>query len=412
MTVKTIIIVNDHAHVSGGQPKIAITTAIGLAARGYDVTYFATTGPIDPDLERAPVKVICLDQSTLAGSSNRLRDALRGIWNRQAAKSLGALLAPLNPDEAIVHIHGCDKELSPSVGPVITKSKVPHLFTMHGYFLACPNGGFFDYQNKTRCTRTPLSADCLRTNCDSRSRLHKFWRVIRQVILHRVGTLPKGLKHVVYLSQTQKRVISQFLPTATQQHHLPNMIDAYDGPRIQCEDNKPFMFVGRIAAEKGAVEFAAAAKQANVKAVFIGDGPDFQAVQDANPQAEMLGWQDKDKVATLLRGARALVLPSLWYETFGLVAYEARSMGIPVIIGGWNAGAEAITHMTNGLVYDHEADLSGMLEQAKDDQLIQNLSTNAYDMHAKTGGATTLDEHMDHLIGLYNTILTDQLPSA
>ncbi len=402
----TIIVVNDHAHISGGQPKIAITTAKGLAARGFKVIYFSTTGPIDDGLQQSDVDVICLDQPSFTAAENRLRSGVQSIWNTKAAAALSDLLDAQDPNRTIVHIHGCDKDLSPSVGRVITRSKVPHLFTMHGYFLACPNGGFFDYQTKQRCSRKPLGIDCLTTNCDSRSYAHKVWRVARQTMMHRLAHLPADLKHLAYLSDTQLKVISPYLPQSAQLHYLPNMVDQYEGVRLECEHSDRFVFVGRISVEKGAVEFAAAARQAGVKAVFVGDGPEFDAVKAANPDAEMAGWQNPETVADYLSRARALVVPSLWYETFGLVAYEALGMGLPVIIGGWNAGAEAVDHMETGIIYDKEDELAAALAQAKDDHLIKRLSENGFNRHAGAQAGSSLDQHLDQLTDLYGTIMT------
>ncbi len=45
----------------------------------------------------------------------------------------------------------------------------------------------------------------------------------------------------------------------------------------------------------------------------------------------MTGWRAPTEVAQGGRGARALVMPSRWRETFGLAALEAAMSGIPVI---------------------------------------------------------------------------------
>src|SRR5439155_1066552 len=40
----------------------------------------------------------------------------------------------------------------------VSDGTLPHVYTLHEYFLACPNGGFFDYQAQALCTRRPLGA--------------------------------------------------------------------------------------------------------------------------------------------------------------------------------------------------------------------------------------------------------------
>ena len=48
---------------------------------------------------------------------------------------------------------------------------------------------------------------------------------------------------------------------------------------------------------------------------------------------EMLGYQDRASVNELMRNAKALIMCSQWYETFGMVIAEAYSCGTPVIVG-------------------------------------------------------------------------------
>ena len=52
-------------------------------------------------------------------------------------------------------------------------------------FLACPNGVYMDYPRNAGCTRVPLSAACLSTQCDKRGHAQKLWRAARTANLRR-----------------------------------------------------------------------------------------------------------------------------------------------------------------------------------------------------------------------------------
>ena len=41
-----VVLVADHAAINGGQAKVAIESALGLAARGIRVSLFAAVGPV------------------------------------------------------------------------------------------------------------------------------------------------------------------------------------------------------------------------------------------------------------------------------------------------------------------------------------------------------------------------------
>ncbi|MGB0919770.1 MAG: glycosyltransferase family 4 protein [Alphaproteobacteria bacterium] len=403
MAVETVIIVNECASVDGGQARVAIDSALGLAARGLRVVYFAATGPVGAELAGAGIETVCLGQSDFVDSQNSVAAIAQGIWNRGAAAELKALMQRYDPASTIVHFHGIDKGLSPSIGRAIVNGPLPHLLTMHGFFLACPNGAFFDHQTQTICTRRGMGAACLSTNCDSRKFVHKYWRVARQAAMLSAGALPRGLKNIAYISETERRVLADYLPPAATLAHVPNPISVNQGPAVAAAQNDAFVFVGRLSPEKGCVDFAKMAQAAGVRAVFVGEGPEREAILAVNPDAEITGWVDGAGVEAWLQQARALVFPSLWYETFGLVAYEALAKGVPVIVGGWNAAAEGVKHGETGLIYENSADLATMLEQAKSDNLIARLSTQAYAQY--WANPLTIDRHVDRLLDVYEQIL-------
>ena len=82
-----IVLVLDHAFVSGGQAKVALDSAFGLKDRGHNPIVFAAVGPVDPALKEAGIEVVCLGQNDLLGQS-RLAAAWQGIWNAAAARAL------------------------------------------------------------------------------------------------------------------------------------------------------------------------------------------------------------------------------------------------------------------------------------------------------------------------------------
>lgn len=350
--LKNVIIVNDHSYINGGQAKIAIDTAIGLKTAGKNVIFFSACGPADAALNQYGVESICLNQKDIADNQKKYQAATRGIWNNEAAHQLLELTEKYSERDTVIHCHGFAKALSASIGPIITNGRIPHIYTMHEYFLACPNGGFYDFQSNEICTKRALGISCLMKNCDSRHASHKAWRVMRQGVIQSIGGLPKNLKDVIYISKTQKRVMKPYLSSKTKLHYVPNPITLPNSMKIDAQDNDIFLFIGRLNPEKGGALFAKAAKLAGVKAVFVGDGTDREKIQKINPAAVITGWVQPEDVSKWLEKARCLVFPSLWYETFGLVAYEAILKNVPVIAGRWNAASEAIKHNENGILVE------------------------------------------------------------
>ncbi|SLN26814.1 GDP-mannose-dependent alpha-mannosyltransferase [Falsiruegeria litorea R37] len=350
MRVQNVLIVSDFANVNGGQAKVAIDSALLLAQAGVQVVFFAASGKADPKLSHDNIRTVCLGQHTLADNPSRLNAMTTGLWNRAGLRALKLEVAKLDPARTVIHCHGWAKALSPSIGRVLALGRLPVLYTMHEYFLACPNGGFYDYRQQEICKRRPLSLSCLSVNCDARHGSHKVWRVARSALARGPGHIPRGLTDVAYISQTQLHAMRPSLPDSTRLHSLPNPVEV-GGPKVDATQNKAFVFVGRFSPEKGALQFAKAAQVAGVEAVFVGDGPDAHDIRNANPDARITGWLDNVQVQAELGLARALVFPSQWYECQPLVPIEALLRGVPVVCGGWTAAAEVVQDGVNGVVH-------------------------------------------------------------
>src|SRR5215218_1509601 len=194
----TVLVLSDHAHVNGGQAKIAIESALQLKSVGLDVCFVAAVGPVDDRLVAAGIECHALGDHDILSDPNRIRAMRSGIWNFEAGRLVTEWLSQRDLSSTLIHVHGWAKGLSPSIGPVVTRSKAAHVYTLHEYFLACPNGGFYDYGAGEICKRRALGLSCLTTRCDSRSDFHKAWRVARQLVLKTAGTMPAGLREVIY----------------------------------------------------------------------------------------------------------------------------------------------------------------------------------------------------------------------
>lgn len=398
-----ILIVADHAWINGGQSKVAIESALGLAGRGHRVSYFAAVGPADARLAEAGIEVICLGQADINTASSKFGFLQQILWNRPAANKLSEVIAGIDPRDSVIHVHAWAKAVSPSIGPVLKASPVPSVYTMHEFFLVCPNGGFYDYPRAVTCHRTPMSMSCLTVNCDSRSYARKLVRVARQVIVDQ-GGLREAFGRVIMISQLQEEASKPFMRAGVTYHRVSNPIDiAPPGPKAQAGSD--FVFVGRVSREKGIEHFCEAATLAGVTPVIAGDGPLMDELKSRFPQARFLGWQKPEQVRDLLRAARALVFPSVWYEGQPLTVYESLAMGTPVIVSDVCAGREAIEDGVNGYWFK-SADASSLadaIEKLKDNSRANAMTDRAYGNY--WAAPLSLDRHLDAIEDVYGEML-------
>jgi len=141
--------------------------------------------------------------------------------------------------------------------------------------------------------------------------------------------------------------------------HLKRVYNGVDVNNFIYNDKKEdyFVFLSRISRFKGAHEAIQAAKEAGVKLlvagedIFVGDPSYVLSVMNScdGKNIKYLGNISEEKKREILSNAKALVLPILWNEPFGIIAIEALASGTPVITAPRGAMTEIIQHRQSGL---------------------------------------------------------------
>src|SRR5262249_9952995 len=90
--------------------------------------------------------------------------------------------------------------------------------------------------------------------------------------------------------------------------------------------------------------------------LFAGDGParaelERRIVARGLAHVRVLGFQARAQLAELVRASRCVVMPSQWYETFGLAALEALAQGRAVVASRIGALPALVRDGENGLLF-------------------------------------------------------------
>ena len=401
-----VVVVCDHAHVRGGNSRVAIASALALAQHGVRVTLLAAVGPADPALAGEPnLTVVLTGQEDILEDAQRFRAALQGIWNPRAARAMGAILTYDDPRTTVVHVHGWTKALSSSVVRAARRRGFRVALTLHDYFVACPNGSFYDHGRNAVCTLRPLSAPCVVRNCDPRNYAQKLWRTARAVVQRAYGMIPSGIDAFITVSPFSRAILEPLLPRGATIVEIDNPVETTTQPPVDPARNAAFTYVGRLSKEKAPELFAVAARAADVPATFIGSGDRDVDVRAAFPDAEITGWLSSEGVSRKLRDARALVFPSVWYENAPLAVREAASMGIPAIVSDACAARDAIVHDESGLLFrsGDTASLRAAIDRCLDDALVRRLGAEAYRRFWSDPPA--MRRHVEALLALYGRMI-------
>lgn len=337
--LRNVVIINDFDYTQGGASKVAIDTA-NLLCNKYNVYFFSGDSKNGKELD-SKVKRICTFQGEALKDKNKLRGAINGVYNFKAKSALKTLLKSLDSSETIIHVHGWTKCLSSSVFDIVWKMHFKIILTMHDYFTACPNGGYFNYRTNSICHLNPLSLKCLKCNCDSRNRLFKLYRIIRQFVQNKIVKLNDRLEYVISISNFSEKILRDTLSDNVNITKIYNPIDFTENTLENDLSKKDYyLYVGRVSKEKGVDIFCQALSELKLTGIVVGDGNQKDILKEQYPNIEFVGWKNSEEVKKYMRSAKALIMPSRWYEGAPLTNLEALSVGLPSLVSNCCAASD------------------------------------------------------------------------
>jgi glycosyltransferase involved in cell wall biosynthesis len=166
---------------------------------------------------------------------------------------------------------------------------------------------------------------------------------------------------------------------------------------------KYIAFSGRFAPEKGIATLIEGARLAGVPLRLS-----RSADQEGTPLGEGVEevvTHSRAELDEFYRGAKALVVPSEWFETFGLVGAEAMSHGVPVIASRVGALSNLVDDDENGLFFEmgNPVDLASKLTRIwNDGELCRRLGHAA---RRKVLDHWTPDIYLDQILKVYEEVI-------
>ncbi|CAL9412209.1 glycosyltransferase [Streptomyces sp. enrichment culture] len=275
-------------------------------------------------------------------------------WNPAVRRELAARLRDERPD--VVHVHNVFPLLSPAVLAACADAGVPAVATLHNYTQVCPPGTLQrDGRPCTECVgRSPLPA--VRHGCYRNSRLATVPLAVSLSVNRRRWW--SGVERFFCISAAQRDVlVGAGLPAgrlAVKHNFVPD-------PQVRRSgDGEHVLFLGRLAEAKGvrllmaAWDEIAAGGGSGVPLVIAGAGPleaEVAAWAAGRDDVRYAGLYDTAQCREAVARSVAVVAPSTWLETFGLVVVEAMAAGVPAVAAGHGAFAELVEDGRTGLLH-------------------------------------------------------------
>jgi glycosyltransferase involved in cell wall biosynthesis len=336
---KTLLSINNYHYARGGAEVVFFRHNAMLEQTGWDVVPFSMR-----HAENLPsawndyfVEEIELGRST-DGMLTRVRKGFKAVYSLEARAKLAALIERVKPD--VCHAHNVYHHLSPSILSVVHGSGIPLVMTLHDLKVACPAYAMLTHDGVCERCRDGHYFQVLRHRCMKGNAALSALVMVESYLHRLLGSYVGNVDCFIVPSRFYKQKLAEWGFDDKRLKYVPNFIDvaAFE----PCFDpGRRFVYMGRLSPEKGLLTLIDAAAQAGVGLDVIGAGPLAAAasarVEALGADVRFHGYLSGAGLTSAIRAARAVVVPSEWYENAPLSVLEASALGKPIIaaaIGG------------------------------------------------------------------------------
>lgn len=387
--------------MKGGTETVLFDTIRLLKSRGHEVFLFSTD---EGDIEYTPTFTVHYpkrEDSLL----RKWKNLSSFFYNRKAASEIERVIKQEKPD--IAHIHLYLNSFSVSILSVLKRYHIPIVMTLHEYRQICPSYLLMDKKGLVceKCIHGNYF-NCMLSRCARGSFPESFLLTLEMYYRRILYPTEKYVDRFVCVSDFVFDKHKEFNPFITEKSvviknpvNLPENVNKERGDYI--------LYLGRISREKGvATLLDCMCDLPQVRLKIAGRG--FTSGSNLPSNVEYLGFIQKESVKSLIKNAMYVVVPSQWYETFGLSCAESLSLGTPVIASRIGALPELIKNGQNGFLFKPEDsdDLKAAISRAVSlsDTEYYTMSNNAYGSVKALSG----ENYINKLLDLYNDLLLNK----
>ena len=378
-----ILLATKYWRTFGGVEEHAFVVKRFLEDAGHEVIPFSTEN--EENLPTPYSEYFVSDVDFRDGSvAHRAHAVGRATFGLQTIRNLRRLLKHEQIDAA--HVLHTYHQMGMSFLLELKRQGVPVILSLHDYKIACPSYRYFSDRTGTVCTRcldhkSGLLWAPAAERCWGGSALAGATLSVEAAFNRSLGVYRKGPGAVIVLNELQRRSVEAAGVAPEKIHLIPHFLDL---PEIPAGTRgRHMLYVGRLVPEKGVDVLIRACARAAVPLRIVGDGRDRdtlrQLADDLGASVEFTGTQPSDAVASEMRQAMALVVPSLWHEVSPLVVLEAIANNCPVV-GTITGGIPDLIGDGRGVLVqpgEVEALARALSEVAAEPELRQRLTAEA-----------------------------------
>lgn len=358
--------INNYHYHRGGADVVYLGHAALMECQGFNNAFFSMQHPKNLPTSWSGYFVDEIEFGHSYSLPQKLLMASKVIYSFEAQNKIRRLIKDFQPD--VAHLHCIYHHLSPAILSVLKEAGIPTVMTAHDLKIACPaykmlnstgicercNHGSVLNVIKHRCIRNSWTASVI---VAIESSLHRY-----------MDTYSKHLDRVIVPSQFYIEKLVEWGWSAEKLVYIPNYVNVNEFIPLYTPGSY-FLYFGRLAPEKGVGTLIRAAALAKVPLKIVGIGPVELELKELAAQIggeiEFLGHHSGTGLHDLVRGARAVVLPSEWFENAPMSLLESYALGKPIIGARIGGIPEMIVEEETGWTFESQniEDLAACLEK-------------------------------------------------
>lgn len=348
----TLLSVNNYYYARGGAEVVFFRHNGMLDAAGWNVVPFAMNhrsnvgGPEREDF----VSEIEYGRDS-DGIVTQLRKGLKAIYSFEARSKLAKLIDRKPPD--LCHAHNVYHHLSPSILSLVRARGIPLVMTLHDLKVACPAYSMLTHDGICERCRNGRLYRVVTNRCMKGSLALSALIMVESYLHTMLGSYLRNVDRFLVPSHFYLNKLVEWGFPRERFEYVPNFV-ATDSLVPRFAPGSRFVYFGRLSQEKGLATLVDAAATARVGLDIIGTGPLEPELRRraGDRDVRFLGYMTGDALHDAVAAARAVVVPSEWYENAPLAVLEGAALGKPLIVSRVGGLPELVHEGVSGWTFE------------------------------------------------------------
>ncbi|MEK7597043.1 MAG: glycosyltransferase family 4 protein [Patescibacteria group bacterium] len=377
-----ILLIHNYGQYRGGAETYFESLSKQLKAKGHRVITYAQ------------------DSRKIKTLFDKITTAIGMFYSSKTKKELEELIEKEKPDVAqILNIYPL---ISATIYWVLKKHKIPIIQRIQDYRYFCPKATLFRNQKICElCLTKRFKYPSVIYGCYQSSRLSSLIFSLSFYFHQLIGSyqfidkyiFPTKFVRDFYIKNGKiKKEKTIIIPTFT------DINQSKSKGLISLKNKNNFLFFGRLSEEKGIIKLLQVFKKLpKIRLTVIGDGPLKNEIQQYSryKNITIIGFQPRNIILEYIRQAKAVIIPSLWYDVMPNVLIESISQGTPVIVPKFGVFPELVKE-NDGFFYEQDDfdNLKSIIIQINRRKKLELINNHRF----------IPERHIDKLIGLYKNL--------